>query len=175
MNTEINYFHRDEDNFKDYFRVVVAGELTTAQEHEITDLMPDGEFFPSDIGLDENESCEWWGIKHVDKKPTINMTVDDLVARFHKAYDLDTAFEGKRPYSVTIKEISSRTIIVWAENHIDAEQKAEDLCNVPPSFWMLMTLMSANAILMVLLPKQTLTTSPSLSNFFGGKCYERRK
>lgn len=129
MNTEINYFHRDEDNFKDYFRVVVAGELTTAQEHEITDLMPEGEFFPSDVGLDENESCEWWGIKHVDKKPTINMTVDDLVARFHKAYDLDTAFEGKRPYSVTIKEISSRTIIVWAENHIDAEQKAEDLCN----------------------------------------------
>lgn len=123
MNTEINYFHRDEYNFKDFFRVIVAGELTSAQEEEITDLMTDGEFFPSDVGLDENVSCEWWGAEYVDQKPTINMTVDELVARFHEAY------EGKKPYSVTIKEVSSRTIIVWAENHIDAEQKAEDLCN----------------------------------------------
>lgn len=123
MNTEINYFYRDEDNFKNYFRVVVAGELTSAQEEEITDLMPDGEFFPSDVGLDENVSCEWWGAEYVDQKPTINMTADELVARFHEAH------EGKKPYSVTIKEVSSRTVIVWAESRIDAEQKAEDLCN----------------------------------------------
>lgn len=129
MNTEINYFHRDEANFKNYFHVVIAGELTNAQEDEITDLMPNGEFFPSDVGFDETERCEWLWIEHVNKKPTINMTVDELVTRFHKAYDLDPAFGGKRPYSVTIKEISSRTIIVWAEDRLDAEQKAEDLCN----------------------------------------------
>ena len=49
--------------------------------------MPDGEFFPSDVGLDENVSCEWWGAEYVDQKPTINMTVDELVARFHEAYE----------------------------------------------------------------------------------------
>ena len=40
MNTEINYFHRDEYNFKDFFRVIVAGELTSAKKKRSQILCP---------------------------------------------------------------------------------------------------------------------------------------
>ena len=34
-----------------------------------------------------------------------------------------------KPFKVTVKETLNRTVIVWAEDNLDAEEKAENLCN----------------------------------------------
>lgn len=37
--------------------------------------------------------------------------------------------EGLKPYAVTIKEVYCKTVIIWAEDNIKAEEQAHDRCS----------------------------------------------
>ncbi len=90
----------------------------------------------------------------MDQKPTINMTVDELVARFHEAY------EGKKTVFRN-NQISSRTVIVWAEKSYRCRAKAEDLCNDSTIILDADDFDERECHSNGIAPKSTLTTSPS--------------
>lgn len=43
--------------------------------------------------------------------------------------DAETEDEELKPYSVTVRETLSRTVVIWAVDRCDAEEKAAGLCN----------------------------------------------
>lgn len=145
MNTKINYQYRDADNYKVYNTHVIAGGMTIEQESRIIDSLDDCLYFiPEQVNLPaekfgtETEAdhpwFEWLGYEPTDAAADLSMTADDLVALFEKARNGWTEArkapdDGRTPYLVTIQEISSRSVVIWAEDRFSAEETAHDLCN----------------------------------------------
>lgn len=114
MNTKIKYMYRDADNYKDFTTVVVSGKITKEQIERIMAKLEDGEnFIPEQLGLPANRLndyaydpevdhpyCELGdgNFEDTDSEPTIDMTVDELVAKFEAVEKWDeslNAFEGR--------------------------------------------------------------------------------
>lgn len=121
MNTRINYLYRDACNYKKHNEVVLSGELTPTHLKRIEACLMDGEFFvPRCVGLPErriedvrtdDDHCwfEWSisedydlnesGVQLTDKPPTVDMTVEELVANFEKVSEWDeTSWMADYPY-----------------------------------------------------------------------------
>ena len=145
VNTLVSYLYRDADNYKSSNECVIRGEMTEEQEKRIVDSLDDGLYFvPACVGMPENKfGCEteadhpwfeWCGIEPTSRNPTLNIDAEELAARFEKASNgwaevRKTPADGKVPYLVTIQEISSRSVVIWAEDRFSAEENAHDLCN----------------------------------------------
>lgn len=145
VNTVVEYLYRDADNYKKRHNVVIIGEMTKEQETAIEQCLDDGGYFvPSMVGLpDERFGAEtmadhpwfeWVGAEATAGKPTLRITAEELVARFQKASNgwqesADASADGLRPFSVTVRETMSRTVVIWAEDRYEAEEKAANLCN----------------------------------------------
>lgn len=104
MNTVVNYFYRDEANYKDWFEFVVNGEMTDEDYATIRGAMIGCEYFiPEAVGMNGSGLVEdaaeaeisWFeisGYNLTDQKAD-GMTVAQLVENFEKAaecgWDLD--------------------------------------------------------------------------------------
>lgn len=145
MNTRISYLYRDADNYKEYNECIIRGTMTEDQKARIIACLEEEVYFiPSRVGMPEvkfeNETeadhpwFEWMDTELTDLKATLDITVDDLVARFEK---MKNGWETVRkaptdetfPYCVTISETLSRSVIVWARGRGAAEVLAQELCN----------------------------------------------
>jgi len=96
INTEFTYVHRDDNNSKHWYTVVLKGEMTEEQKTQIYDCLWSEYFFmPGLLGLPDNETIQN-GINTeyelfetgpsmivpTNKKPTIDLTVGELTNRF---------------------------------------------------------------------------------------------
>ena len=98
MNTLVEYLYRDACNYKNWNRVVVKGSITPEQIDTIMDCLIDGEYFiPNMVGLDEEKFSDWTeddvdffeihrtNFTPTKCKPSVNMTVAELVSKFQIA------------------------------------------------------------------------------------------
>lgn len=145
MNTKINYQYWDGANYKVSNVCIIRGEMTEEQKERIVACLEEEEYFiPSLVGMperkfdteteDDHPWFEWCGIEQTDTKPTLDITAEELAARFEEAvYGWQKMQErpddGLAPYCVTIQETLQRTVIVWAADRLDAEETAQNLCN----------------------------------------------
>lgn len=146
MNTKIEYLYRDADNYKVQNACVVMGEITDQQKAAIIKSLEDGVYFiPSKVGLpemrfqdyDPEVDHQWFelyesGFDDTDLPPTVNVAVAELVDGFSRwagRWEEEEPDKGKRPYVVTVTEISKRRVVVWAEDIYKAESKVSDLWN----------------------------------------------
>lgn len=145
MNTRISYLYRDADNYKVQNSVVICGDMTEEQQKKIIDCLDASEYFvPSQVGMPEKKfGCdteadhawfEWQGVEETEQEPTLDITAEELVKKFEnflKRGYMESGVEvgGKKAYCVTIQETLSRTVVVWAKDRLDAEERAYDLCN----------------------------------------------
>lgn len=135
MNTKIKYFHRDEYNNKTYYEAILEGCMTDEQETEVLDCIDEeGTFIPSSFGLSGDLDCDWHSYSPTDQPATNSMSVEDFVRKVREhteAWKQEAVppQEGLKPYAVTIKEVYSKTVIIWAEDNLDAEQQADDRCS----------------------------------------------
>ena len=96
-NTHLWYMYRDAANYKVHTDVVLAGAMTEEQWKTILSCCDDGEFFaPNKVGLeardfvslgyapyeDDHELFEIVEYSLTDLAPTVQMTVEELVAKF---------------------------------------------------------------------------------------------
>lgn len=96
-NTKLWYMYRDAANYKVHTDVVLSGEMTPEQWEAILDSCEDREYFaPAKVGLeardfvaigyapydDDPDLFEIVEYSHTDLKPTVQMTVEELVAKF---------------------------------------------------------------------------------------------
>ena len=99
-NTRIEFLYRDASNYKAYNSVVVSGTFTDEQIGRIMDCLEDGMYFIpeqidwpverfSSITEDDHPWCELCetDFEITEQKPTITMTVDEIVSRFAAAKD----------------------------------------------------------------------------------------
>lgn len=126
MNTLIQYFLRDEENNKSHFEAVLTGEMTDEQDLLIRKILKGNTFFPASVGLDEDLPCEWQGFDLTSHK-ACSLTVQQFIENIRATYE-DSA-ESFKPFIVNVKEVSSRDVVIWAENREDALDKAKHLCN----------------------------------------------
>lgn len=135
MNTKIEYFHRDEFNNKTYYEAILEGSMTDEQEAEIQNCIDEeGTFIPSSFGLSGDLDCDWSGYSSTNRSATNSMTVEDFIRRVREHVDawkqeLVPPREGLKPYAVTIKEVYAKTVIIWAEDNIEAEEQAQERCS----------------------------------------------
>ena len=135
MNTKIEYFHREEFNNKTYYEAILEGSMTDEQEAEIQNCIDEeGTFIPSSFGLSGDLDCDWSGYSSTNRSATNSMTVEDFIRRVREHVDawkqeLVPPREGLKPYAVTIKEVYAKTVIIWAEGNIEAEELAHDRCS----------------------------------------------
>lgn len=135
MNTKIEYLYRDKNNFKTFSYEVLAGSMTREQETEIRNfLAEEGVFIPDFYGLEGYGNCEWLGYALTTQPTTIPMSVEDFINKVRNhaeewKQEVVEPGEGLKPYAVTIKEIYSKTVIIWAGNNFDAEEQAYDRCS----------------------------------------------
>lgn len=145
VNTKISYLYRDADNYKVRHEVVIAGSVSEEQEKAIEDSLDEGVYFiPSQVGLPDDRFgnvteadhpwFEWVGVEPTADRPTLHVTAEELTAKFVDAANgwmesTDAPVDGLRPYSVTVRETLSRSVIIWADGREDAEEKAADLSN----------------------------------------------
>lgn len=145
VNTKISYLYRDADNYKMRHEVVIAGSMSEEQEKAIEDSLDEGVYFiPSQVGLPDDRFgsvteadhpwFEWVGVEPTADRPTLHVTAEELTAKFVDAANggtesTDAPTDGLRPYSVTVRETLSRSVIIWADSHEGAEEKAADLSN----------------------------------------------
>lgn len=111
MNTRISYLYRDASNYKQHNEVVVPGTFTPEQIEAIIGCLDAGEYFiPAQVSLPEKrfgnitEDDHCWfelsrnGFEETDAEPNIDMTPDEVVAKFLEAkenwYD-SKEFEGE--------------------------------------------------------------------------------
>lgn len=98
MNTLVEYLYRDACNYKVWNRAVVKGCITPEQIDTIMDCLIDDEYFiPNMVGLDEEkfsdcteDDVDFFEIHRTnftptECKPSVNMTVEELVAKFQNA------------------------------------------------------------------------------------------
>lgn len=126
MNTLIHYLFRDEENNKSNFEAVLTGEMTDKQDLLIRKILKGNTFVPASVGLDEDLPCEWQGFVLTSRKAS-SLTVQRFVDYIRAAYE--DSVEAFNPFVVNVKEVSSRDVVIWAENREDALDKAEHLCN----------------------------------------------
>lgn len=100
-NTKIFYLYIDGSNYKVHNEAVVKGTITKEQANEIFDCTYAGSFIPGDVGLPENrfddyssDDTDWFELHNPEEaffataeEPTVDMTVDELVARFASMRD----------------------------------------------------------------------------------------
>lgn len=94
-NTEITYFYYEPDtNNKTWFSHVLKGEYTNEQYREIFDSMAYDKcdfFYPELVNLPNNDIVgkhfDFFEMKPTRKEPTLNMTMEELVTNFKKAYE----------------------------------------------------------------------------------------
>lgn len=100
-NTKIFYLYKDGSNYKVHNEAVVKGTITKEQANEIFDCTYAGSFIPGDVGLPENrfddytsDDTDWFELHNPEEaffataeEPTVDMTVDELVARFASMRD----------------------------------------------------------------------------------------
>ena len=145
VNTKISYLYRDADNYKMRHEVVIAGSMSEEQGKAIEDSLDEGVYFiPSQVGLPDDRFgsvtaadhpwFEWVGVEPTADRPTLHVTAEELTAKFVDAANgwtesADAPADGLRPYSVTVRETLSRSVIIWADSHEGAEEKAADLSN----------------------------------------------
>lgn len=139
VNTQIRYIYRDADKHKVYYYdVVVAGIMSGEQEMSIKNCLKEGFYFiPSRVDLPDDhfgsvtEADNLWfelvGTEPTSARPTLDITADELTAKFMEAANGWT--DCLRPYSVTIQETLSRSVIVWADSREEAKKKAHHLSN----------------------------------------------
>ena len=85
MNTKIYYIHRDNENYKCGYDVVVRGELTDEQKASILDSLDAGEFDPALVGFpcwDAPCELEPNGFEATADEPTLDVDANELVAMF---------------------------------------------------------------------------------------------
>ena len=145
VNTKISYLYRDADNYKMRHEVVIAGSMSEEQEKAIEDSLDEGVYFiPPQVGLPDDRFgsvteadhpwFEWVGVEPTADRPTLHVTAEELTAKFVDAANgwtesVDAPADGLRPYSVTVRETLSRSVIIWADSREGAEEKAADLSN----------------------------------------------
>lgn len=96
-NTMLNYMYRDAANWKTWNSVILKGEMTDEMFNEMCECCEDGHemFVPEQLGLDlirdwyvtadDGPYAELSDFEIVSKKPTTDMTVEELLDRFRKA------------------------------------------------------------------------------------------
>lgn len=146
MNTKIEYLYRDADNYKVHNACVVRGEITDQQKAAIINSLDDGVYFiPSKVGLPEGRFQEYdpevdhkWfelydtGFDDTDLPADVDITAAELADAFSRwtgKWESEDPDCEKRPYVVTVTEISKRRVVIWAENTYDAEREANDRWN----------------------------------------------
>lgn len=98
LNTKIDYLYRDASNYKVWNSCVISGELSSSNIDEIMETLVDGEnFIPHLVGMPETRFGSWteddtdWfelyrsGFEPTNQPPTIDVSPDELVARFREA------------------------------------------------------------------------------------------
>lgn len=98
MNTKIDYLYRDASNYKVWNSCVISGELSSSNIDEIMETLVDGEnFIPRLVGMPETRFDSWteddtdWfelyrsSFEPTNQPPTIDVSSDELVARFREA------------------------------------------------------------------------------------------
>ena len=119
--------------------------MSGEQEKAIEDSLDEGVYFiASQVGLPDDRFgsvtaadhpwFEWVGVEPTADRPTLHVTAEELTAKFVDAANgwtesTDAPADGLRPYSVTVRETLSRSVIIWADSHEGAEEKAADLSN----------------------------------------------
>ena len=119
--------------------------MSEEQEKAIEDSLDEGVYFiPSQVGLPDDRFgsvtaadhpwFEWVGVEPTADRPTLHVTAEELTAKFVDAENgwtesTDAPADGLRPYSVTVRETLSRSVIIWADSREGAEEKAADLSN----------------------------------------------
>ena len=98
-NTKLWYMYRDAANYKVHTDVVLTGEMTPEHWETILSCCDDREYFaPAKVGLeardfvaigykpydDDPELFEIVEYSHTDLKPTVQMTVEELVTKFQE-------------------------------------------------------------------------------------------
>ena len=93
-NTRINYLYRDADNWKTRESVVVSGQV---QFKDIKLYLREKEYFiPEQVGLDslngydvinDHSWHEILAVEPTDDKPTIELTAEELIAKFKQAHN----------------------------------------------------------------------------------------
>lgn len=131
MDTKIKYLYRNENNFKTFFEDILEGPMNKEQETEILNFLDEeGVFIPTEYGLNGiYADCEWLGYEPTTQPATISMSVEDFISKVRNHAEewkqgLTEPREGLKPYAVTIKEVYSKTVVIWAEDNLDAEQQA---------------------------------------------------
>lgn len=98
MNTRISYLYRDASNYKQYNEAVVSGTFTKEQIETIIGCLDMSEYFiPKQVGfpekrfdeIDEDDHCWFelsrYGFEMTEAEPNIEMSPDEVVAKFLKA------------------------------------------------------------------------------------------
>lgn len=98
MNTIIDYMYRDASNWKQFpgADVVVAGTLTEAEQERLWASLDGEHFVAGQVGLDalqgqvtpgidDHGFCELVELRETDASPTLDVTAQELLARFEAA------------------------------------------------------------------------------------------
>ena len=136
VNTKITYFYHDSDGHLTRNEVVVAGFMTNEQKKTIQECLKDDIYFtPSQVGLPEDRGAgnkaeyswfEWELAERTARKPTLNMTIDELTSGFVQV-SKSAAPDAKYPYKVRVYETLRHAVIVWATDSKKAEELAVEL------------------------------------------------
>lgn len=100
-NTKVSYYYRDASNYKQFHKVVVAGELTDDQQQQIWQSLStdtDNGFIPEQVGLDPlqtlfdddfTEDDHPWhtleAVESTDEPTTLDKTAQELLTDFVNA------------------------------------------------------------------------------------------
>lgn len=146
MNTKISYLYRDAENNKVHNECIVCGEISDKQKEAILSSLDEGQYFiPSKVGLPEKQFDEYdpeldhpWfelgadSFDDTDFPSTVPISVTELTDSFARRagrWEEAEADQSRKPYVVTITEVSKRKVVVWADGCQEAEEKANNLWN----------------------------------------------
>ena len=145
VNTKITYLYRDANNWKQHNCVVVKGGVTPEQVKSIVSCLHDNEYFiPSCVGMPETrfsaiteDDHPWFELTENDflltlEKTTLDVSIDELVARFQKAHDtnawaaaeqtFEQAHQADGEHRIVTKEKYDALRKVLVDNGIDADE-----------------------------------------------------
>ena len=143
MNTKISYMYRDAANYKIHCEEVVKGEIRDEDREDLFENHPTEleEFYPATIGFkaptfvtegykpypDDPDTHEISDITLTESEPTVNMTVEDFVARVRSGFTSRPAFVVTK-FGIILKEKPADEGLTVAEitemlNKLDLSQQ----------------------------------------------------
>lgn len=111
-NTKIEYLYRDASNYKVHNEAIVSGPVDEQLIQTILNCLDEGEYFiPSAVGLpskqfdDVGEDDHPWfelgeySFSETAQEPTVDMSLEELAARFQKAVSEDAFQKAAKAYN----------------------------------------------------------------------------